>query len=154
MSNSALIIQRDRRSNARTYNLEEHDMIWWASMTYKLTSENTYWKNWATISKKIDRISGFWQNHLYNLWVFIYLKWWSERPRSTSLQGRRQSHVVQIMLDRQERKNLHLNLSFQVNFWLAVFAILTMFSSKVRHALAPGLCQVNWRRPASIVLSS
>ena len=37
----------------------------------------------GTFPKTIDKISGFWKYHLYNLWVFIYLKWWSERPRST-----------------------------------------------------------------------
>ena len=32
--------------------------------------------------KKIERISKFWKQHFYNM--FIYLKWWFERPLSTS----------------------------------------------------------------------
>ena len=57
------------------------------------TQQFAHIKPWGTwhelmsgqdITLQNDRISGFWKHHLYNLWVFIYLKWWFERPISTS----------------------------------------------------------------------
>ena len=80
-----VLIQRERRGNLRSYNLEEHDMNWWMAMT-KFSSENSsaLGKIEQTLPKKEDNISEFGKHHFYDLWVFIYLKWWSERPQSTS----------------------------------------------------------------------
>ena len=62
--------------------------------------------------------------------------------------------VIMVIRTDRTRPDLTFKLDFPGNLCRAAFAILAMFSSKVRHALAPGLCQVNEGRPASIVFSS
>ena len=62
--------------------------------------------------------------------------------------------VIMVIRTDRTRPDRTFKLDFPGNLCRAAFAILAMFSSKVRHALAPGLCQVNEGRPASIIVSS